>query len=130
MKPIVATSVEAARQAVADARKRGLTIGLVPTMGALHAGHVSLLEAARKETGYVVATIFVNPAQFGPHEDFIRYPRPLDRDLEICGQAGVDLVFAPDVKIVYPPGFCTYVEVHGLQELWEGASRPGHFRGV
>jgi pantoate--beta-alanine ligase len=130
MKPSVATTVDAVRQAVAQARQRGLSIGLVPTMGALHAGHVSLLKAARQETGYVVATIFVNPAQFGPHEDFNRYPRPLEADLEICGQAGVDLVFAPEVKTVYPPGFCTYVEVQGLQDLWEGASRAGHFRGV
>jgi pantoate--beta-alanine ligase len=126
--PTVAT-IEAVRQAVADARKRGLTISLVPTMGALHAGHISLMEAARQESGFVVATIFVNPTQFGPNEDLARYPRQLDRDLEMCAAAGVDLVFAPDVPTIYPPGFCTYVEVHGLQDLWEGASRPGHFRG-
>jgi pantoate--beta-alanine ligase len=130
MKPPVATTVDAIREAVAAARNRGLSVGLVPTMGALHAGHVSLFAAARKETGYLVASIFVNPTQFGPNEDFNRYPRQMESDLEICGQAGVDLVFAPDVKTVYPPGFCTYVEVQGLQDLWEGASRPGHFRGV
>jgi pantoate--beta-alanine ligase len=130
MKPVVAKTIDAIRAAVADAKKRGLSVGLVPTMGALHAGHVSLLQAARAETGFVVATIFVNPTQFGPHEDFSRYPRPLDKDLEICGQAGVNAVFVPDVKTIYPDGFGTYVEVHGLQDLWEGASRPGHFRGV
>jgi pantoate--beta-alanine ligase len=130
MKPVVASTIEAVRSAVAAAKTRGLTVGLVPTMGALHAGHVSLLQTARAETGFVVATIFVNPTQFGPHEDFNRYPRPLEKDVEICGQAGVDAVFVPDVKTMYPEGFGTYVEVHGLQDLWEGASRPGHFRGV
>jgi pantoate--beta-alanine ligase len=130
MKSPTATTVEAVRVAVADARKHGLRIGLVPTMGALHPGHISLIEAARRETGFVVATIFVNPTQFGPNEDLSRYPRPLDRDLEMCGKAGVDLVFVPEVPTIYPPGFSTYVEVEGLQCLWEGASRPGHFRGV
>jgi pantoate--beta-alanine ligase len=130
MKLVVAKTIDAIRTAVAGAKKRDLSVGLVPTMGALHAGHVSLLQAARAETGFVVATIFVNPTQFGPHEDFSRYPRPLEKDLEICGQAGVDAVFVPDVKTMYPDGFGTYLEVHGLQDLWEGASRPGHFRGV
>jgi len=130
MKPAVVTTVEAVRQAVAAARRAGQSVGLVPTMGALHAGHLSLVEAARRETGFVVATIFVNPAQFGPHEDLARYPRPLERDLELCAAAGVDLVFVPEAATIYPSGFCTYVEVHGLQDLWEGASRPGHFRGV
>src|SRR5437588_12687201 len=100
MKPLVATTIEAIRDAVAVAKSRGLSVGLVPTMGALHAGHVSLLQAARSETGFVVATIFVNPTQFGPHEDFTRYPRPLEKDLDICGQAGVDAVFVPDVKTI------------------------------
>ena len=126
----VADTIEAVRQAVAEAKRRGLTVGLVPTMGALHAGHASLIEAARAETGFVVVSIFVNPTQFGPNEDLERYPRPLQRDLEICTRAGVDLVFAPRVEAMYPPGFGTYVEVHKLQDLWEGASRPGHFRGV
>jgi pantoate--beta-alanine ligase len=123
-------SIEALRQEVAKARSRGCTIGLVPTMGALHAGHASLLTTARSETGFVVASIFVNPAQFGPHEDFTRYPRPLAQDLEVCAAAGVDLVFVPDVGTMYAPGATTYVEVHGLQDVLEGASRPGHFRGV
>jgi pantoate--beta-alanine ligase len=130
MKPKVVTTVAELRQAVADARRRGLTIGLVPTMGALHAGHTSLMQAARRETGYVVVTIFVNPTQFGPKEDFGRYPRQLEADLEICGREAVDLVFAPAVEEVYPPGFATYVEVLGLQDGLCGATRPGHFRGV
>lgn len=130
MKPVVAVTVEAVRQAVAVARGRGKTIGLVPTMGALHTGHASLLRAARAETDFVVASIFVNPAQFGPHEDLTRYPRPLEHDLEMCAAEGVQLAYVPEVATVYPPGFRTYVEVHGLQDVLEGASRPGHFRGV
>lgn len=130
MKPPVAATVEAVRQAVGDARRRGLTVGLVPTMGALHEGHLSLCRAARAETGFVIATIFVNPTQFGPNEDFSRYPRQLATDLELCGQAGVDLVFAPEVATMYPPDFHTSVEVHDLSAGLCGASRPGHFRGV
>lgn len=130
MKPAVAVTVEAVRQAVAEARRRGQRIGLVPTMGALHAGHASLMRAARAETDFVVVSIFVNPTQFGPHEDLTRYPRPLERDLEMCAAEGVALAFVPEVATIYPPGFRTYVEVHGLQDVLEGASRPGHFRGV
>jgi pantoate--beta-alanine ligase len=130
VKPVVALTVEAVRQRVADARRRGLSVGLVPTMGALHEGHASLIRAARAETGFVVVSIFVNPAQFGPHEDLTRYPRPLLKDLELCGREGVDLAFVPEVAVMYPPGFRTYVEVHELQDVLEGASRPGHFRGV
>jgi pantoate--beta-alanine ligase len=115
---------------VADARRQGQTIGLVPTMGALHAGHASLIRAARAETGFVVVSIFVNPTQFGPHEDFHRYPRPLEQDLAVCGREGADLAFVPEVATLYPPGFRTYVEVHGFQDVLCGASRPGHFRGV
>jgi pantoate--beta-alanine ligase len=99
-------------------------------MGALHAGHASLFEAARAETGFVTASIFVNPIQFGPTEDLARYPRSLDQDLDLCGQTGVDLVFAPAVATMYPPGFCTYVEVQGMTDGLCGRSRPGHFRGV
>jgi pantoate--beta-alanine ligase len=128
--PAVATTIAALREAVGAARRRGASVGLVPTMGALHEGHASLLCAARQETGFVVATIFVNPTQFGPHEDFGRYPRTFDADLEVCAAAGVDLVFAPEAATIYPPDFCTYVEVHGLQDGLCGASRPGHFRGV
>lgn len=130
MQTPVAATVREVRSAIARARRAGHRIGLVPTMGALHAGHVSLMEAARAECGYRVVSIFVNPLQFGPHEDFQRYPRPWERDLETCRQAGVDLVFAPEPPELYPPGFCTQVEVAGIQDLLEGASRPGHFRGV
>ena len=123
-------SIEGAREAVAKAKQRGLSIGLVPTMGALHAGHVSLIRAARAETGFVVVSIFVNPTQFGPGEDFSRYPRTLEADLDVCRREGVDLVFAPAAETVYPADFHTYVEVHELQDVLCGPSRPGHFRGV
>jgi pantoate--beta-alanine ligase len=99
-------------------------------MGALHAGHRSLIDAARRQSDFVVVSIFVNPTQFGPHEDFGRYPRPLAQDLAACAAAGVDLVFNPPAEVIYPPGYRTYVEVTGLQDVLEGASRPGHFRGV
>jgi pantoate--beta-alanine ligase len=130
MKPVVAASLEAVRQAVADARRRGLSVGLVPTMGALHEGHASLIRAARAETGFVVVSIFVNPTQFGPNEDFHRYPRPLDQDLQLCSREGADLAFVPEVATMFPPDFRTFVEVTGLQDPLEGACRPGHFRGV
>ena len=130
MKPVVVTDIAPLRAAVAEARRRGRTIGLVPTMGALHAGHLRLIAAARTQTDFVVVSIFVNPAQFGPNEDLGRYPRPLERDLELCDEAGVDLVFHPQPATVYPPGYRTYVEVTGLQDVLCGASRPGHFRGV
>ena len=130
MNPVVAATVDDVRRAVAAARGRGLRIGLVPTMGALHEGHASLIRAARAETGFVVVSVFVNPTQFGPHEDFHRYPRPFAQDLEVCGREGVDLVFAPTPETIYPPGYRTYVEVEGLQNVLCGASRPGHFRGV
>jgi pantoate--beta-alanine ligase len=115
---------------VGGARAGGLTVGLVPTMGALHAGHASLLRAARQETGFVVASIFVNPTQFGPGEDLDRYPRSPEQDLRLCADEGADLVFAPRPQDLYPQGFCTWVEVHGLQEVLCGAARPTHFRGV
>jgi pantoate--beta-alanine ligase len=99
-------------------------------MGALHAGHVSLMERAREECGFVVATIFVNPTQFGPGEDFTRYPRTLDADLELCRRAGVDLVFTPDTSAMYGPDAQTSVQVTKLSRLLEGAHRPGHFDGV
>jgi pantoate--beta-alanine ligase len=130
MKPAVVTDIAPLRDAVASARRQGRTIGLVPTMGALHAGHLSLIETARAETAFVVVSLFVNPAQFGPKEDFSRYPRPLEHDLELCGEAGVDLIFHPAPAVLYPPDYRTYVEVTGLQDVLCGASRPGHFRGV
>ena len=127
---IVARTIDAIRQAVNEARSRGLTIGLVPTMGALHAGHISLIRSARQETGFVVVSIFVNPIQFGPTEDLERYPRPLTQDLQVCEEHKVDLVFMPEAGAMYPLAFRTAVEVQELQDLLCGASRPGHFRGV
>jgi pantoate--beta-alanine ligase len=126
----VARTIDEARAAVQSARGAGRSIGLVPTMGALHAGHVSLLHAARAETGYVVASIFVNPTQFGPLEDFGRYPRPFEADLTVCREARIDLVFAPEAREIYPESFRTFVEVRELGDVLCGASRPGHFRGV
>jgi pantoate--beta-alanine ligase len=120
---------------IADLREtldafRTKTIGLVPTMGALHAGHVSLFDAARAECDYVVASAFVNPAQFGPGEDLARYPRDEDRDAGIAAAAGVDVLFAPSTGELYPPGYQTWVDVEELAKPLEGAFRPGHFRGV
>ncbi len=106
------------------------TVGLVPTMGYLHEGHVSLARRAREECQSVVASIFVNPAQFGANEDLSKYPRDLKRDLSLLEAAGVDLVWTPDNEAMYPPGFGTWVEVEGLTKPLEGAARPGHFRGV
>lgn len=106
------------------------SVGLVPTMGFLHAGHMALVERARGENDYVVVSIFVNPTQFGPQEDLSRYPRDMERDLSMLREAGADLVFAPDASEVYPEGFGSYVTVEGLSEKLEGAFRPSHFRGV
>jgi pantoate--beta-alanine ligase len=117
---------QAARQARAESR----IIGLVPTMGALHAGHIALVHRAKQECAPVIASIFVNPKQFGPNEDFAKYPRKLESDSENFSAAGVDALFLPDAAEIYPPGFRTYVTVEGLSDRLEGRSRPGHFRGV
>jgi len=111
-------------------RGEGKTIGFVPTMGALHEGHLSLVRAAKKDNDIVVVSIFVNPLQFGPKEDFDRYPRDLEGDSEKLRKEGVDILFFPDMKEMYPWDFRTYVEVQGLSEKLCGAFRPGHFRGV
>jgi pantoate--beta-alanine ligase len=111
-------------------RARGRRIGLVPTMGALHAGHVALVRSVRERTDVTVVSIFVNPTQFGAHEDLARYPRDLVQDADRCVDAGVDYVFAPEAEDVYPPGPPTWIEVEGPSSRLEGASRPGHFRGV
>lgn len=117
---------EMARQARAESR----IIGLVPTMGALHEGHASLIARAKKECSPLIASIFVNPKQFGPNEDFGKYPRAFESDSEKLKQAGVDAVFAPEAADIYPKDFSTYVHVEGISERLEGRSRPGHFRGV
>ncbi|HWO16361.1 MAG TPA: pantoate--beta-alanine ligase [Solirubrobacterales bacterium] len=124
---------EELRSALSEARRAGETIGLVPTMGYLHEGHLSLLRAARAECDVVVMSLFVNPSQFGPGEDLARYPRDEERDLRLAAEAGVAFVYAPPVDEVYPDGFSTHVEVEGLTEVLCGdPSRrgPGHFRGV
>jgi pantoate--beta-alanine ligase len=118
------------RAAVRDARGRGSMIGVVPTMGALHAGHGELIRRARAENDYVVVTIFVNPTQFDRQEDLDRYPRDLAADLALCQEAGADAVFAPPVEEMYPDDLLTSVEVAGLSSSLEGEFRPGHFRGV
>lgn len=128
--PVVATTSEQLRAAVRAARDESRTIGLVPTMGALHEGHLGLVRAARAECDFVVVSIFVNPTQFGPSEDFTTYPRDLETDLSHCTREGVDLVFTPDRQEMYPPGFSTYVSVERLDSILEGEFRPGHFRGV
>ena len=123
----------ALRDALAAPRREGLTIGLVPTMGFLHAGHVSLLESAHAECDVVVMSLFVNPAQFGPGEDLDRYARDRERDERMAADAGVDLIYAPPTEEVYPEGFATAVEVSGLTEVLcgdPGARGPEHFRGV
>jgi pantoate--beta-alanine ligase len=111
-------------------REDNRTIGFVPTMGALHEGHLSLIHEARAMCDVVVVSIFVNPAQFSPAEDFSAYPRDLTRDAALLAEYNVDYVFAPTVEEIYPPGFSTYVTVEGASDELEGASRPGHFRGV
>jgi pantoate--beta-alanine ligase len=113
-----------------QARAEGRIVGLVPTMGALHAGHLSLIKRAKQDCSPVIASLFVNPKQFGPNEDFAKYPRSFETDAAKFAEAGVDGLFAPEPAEVYPPGFRTYVNVEGLSERLEGRSRPGHFRGV
>ncbi len=127
----IARTIAEVRQAVARARRDGRIVGLVPTMGALHAGHLRLVEEARAASDFVVVSIFVNPSQFGPTEDFRRYPRTLEADVDLCARGGAALIFAPEVEEMYPRGtLATYVEVPTLSDRLEGASRPGHFRGV
>ena len=112
------------------ARAESRVIGLVPTMGALHEGHTELVARARQECSRVIASVFVNPKQFGPKEDYKKYPRDLEKDAEKLAAVGVDALFAPEAADVYPNGFLTYVNVEGISERLEGRSRPGHFRGV
>jgi pantoate--beta-alanine ligase len=126
----IADSIAAARAALRGLRTQDRTVGLVPTMGALHAGHISLVRASRVQCDVTVATIFVNPTQFGPNEDFSKYPRTFDEDCRLLEQEGVDLLFAPTAEEMYPHGASTIVEVEGISDRLDGVSRPGHFRGV
>ena len=126
----IVREIDALRDAVAGFRADGATIALVPTMGALHAGHVALVEAARRPGVKIVASIFVNPRQFGPNEDLARYPRREQADLRMLEAAGCDLVWLPTVEAMYPDGFATTISVGGVSETFDGASRPGHFDGV
>lgn len=127
---LVVQTVAEVRNECNRLRAGGKTLGLVPTMGALHEGHISLVRMARASCDFVAVSIFVNPTQFGPKEDFTKYPRNLERDCQILEQAGADLVFVPSVEEMYPAGATTIVEVTGLSDRLDGASRPGHFRGV
>jgi len=125
-------TIEQMRAASREARRGGRRLGFVPTMGALHAGHIALVRAARAQSDVVCVSIFVNPTQFGPQEDLAKYPRPFERDRELLEAEQVDFLFYPEVTEMYPPGAIspTWVEVTGMSERLDGKSRPGHFRGV
>ena len=126
----VITSVAGMKSLARQWKKEGKKVGFVPTMGYLHEGHLSLVRESKKRADVTVVSIFVNPAQFGPNEDFKKYPRDLEKDSAYLEQAGVDCLFYPDAAEIYPPGYRTYVEVRGLQDRLCGKSRPGHFQGV
>jgi pantoate--beta-alanine ligase len=126
----VVHSIAETRAALLELRAQNRTLGLVPTMGALHEGHLSLVRAARAQCDVVVATIFVNPTQFGPNEDFSKYPRTFEQDCELLDRERVDLLFAPDAQEMYPAGASTFVEGEGVGDRLDGVSRPGHFRGM
>lgn len=123
-------TISETREFVRQARQAGLKVGFVPTMGYLHEGHLELMRRARAICGAVVVSIFVNPTQFGPNEDFARYPRDLERDASMAESVGADVVFNPPVEEIYPPGHCTYVDLERLTDKLCGLSRSGHFRGV
>jgi pantoate--beta-alanine ligase len=126
----ICTTIDEMRSAVRAVRRAGRRLGFVPTMGALHEGHISLVAAARASCDAVAASIFVNPTQFGANEDLAKYPRAFDRDCELLEREGVELLFAPAVEEMYPAGGVTWVTVEGLSDKLDGRSRPGHFRGV
>ncbi len=127
---LTVTSIDAIRTSVQKLRSQGGTIGFVPTMGALHEGHLSLVRKAKQENTTVIVTIFVNPSQFGPNEDYERYPRDIEKDSALVQAAGGDIIFAPDAKVMYPAGYASYVTVDGLSLVLEGKFRPTHFKGV
>lgn len=123
-------TIDEMRSASLQWRREGVRIGFVPTMGALHEGHLSLLDLVRPHCDRLVVSIFVNPTQFGPQEDFKRYPRNLEEDLRLLEKRQADVVFTPEIEEIYPKDYATYVEVERLSSVYEGAIRPGHFRGV
>lgn len=127
---IISGTVKETREQVKEWKKQGLSVGLVPTMGYLHEGHQSLMEAAKRENDRVAVSVFVNPIQFGPGEDFASYPRDLEKDAALCESVGVDLIFHPEAEEMYDEDFCTYVDMDGLTKELCGKSRPTHFRGV
>lgn len=127
---VIARRINIIREVITDAKRKNLLVGFVPTMGALHEGHFSLVRAARKECNFVVVSIFVNPTQFGPGEDYQQYPRTFKRDEVLLKKEGVDCVFYPSVKVIYPREYSTYVEEIRLSRTLCGKSRPGHFKGV
>ena len=126
----LAHTIDEVRDLTQQARQSGLSVGLVPTMGALHEGHFTLIRRAKEQCGFVGVSVFVNPTQFGPTEDFSRYPRTLKDDAYACEQLGVNVVFAPDAKEMYPSGFNTTIDIGGISQRLEGECRPGHFQGV
>ena len=127
---LIFKTIAEAQSACAQLRGEGRILGLVPTMGALHEGHLSLVRAAKAECDIAAVSIFVNPTQFGPNEDFSKYPRTFEQDCALLEREGVDLIFAPTVDDMYPAGVSTFVLVEGVSDRLDGASRPGHFRGV
>lgn len=126
----IVKTIKEVREIVSQQYKNGRTVGLVPTMGYLHKGHLSLVEEARRNNDFIIMSIFVNPTQFGKNEDFDKYPRDLERDAALAEKAGVDVIFYPEIEEMYPEGYKTYVNVEDITEILCGKSRPGHFRGV
>lgn len=127
---VVTGSIDKVREVIREARKKGKIVGFVPTMGALHEGHLSLIKAARRDSSFVVVSIFVNPTQFGPKEDYRSYPRNFKKDIELVKKEKIDLLFYPPAKVIYPDGFSTYISETCLSRALCGKSRPGHFIGV
>lgn len=124
------SNISALKNKIREIKRQGKSIGFVPTMGALHEGHISLMRQARKDNDVVIVSIFVNPMQFGPKEDYKKYPRTIQADMKLMAPAGVDIVFTPQAKDIFPDGFRAYVDMSGLTNVMCGKSRPGHFRGV
>ncbi len=127
---VVVRNIDEMQKKAEGLRLQGKRIGVVPTMGSLHEGHLSLIRTALLHADYVITTLFVNPTQFGPKEDFSRYPRDFERDLSLASNAGCDILFAPETRDMYPEGYSAFVSVEGITDVLEGKSRPGHFRGV